>query len=592
MTVQSTIKVLVTGLDARFVPQPAAGGSTSGQAATTQELVLPLDATLADVYTELRASGHMINDLGYILDREIGISVDDQSVYDRSAPGGLRIGRNTSLLEFNHQLRAHDGRDEHDNKGKTVSCAKDGRLEIGDVSIKFHRTLRVPDSSDVHLLPPAAMWMSFKDGTDTCYRRRGKERAVKVHVGGINALSGLPRDANESLVDAELQDYVVASKQPWLDGICTEPGVVRQFVAMPLGEGYTVEEQLTGKADIGGIQFDIFERLDDRFEILITREGEEHAIPARYLLNTPAEISLENEQPVKLRLRRGTKNSLNCSVVSLLEAQGADKLDPTAQLVLDSGYSTSRGYYTVPLDMHVLIETLAGETIPFSVRSTEPVERLKSRIEESMEIPVESQRLIHEGKQLGDGRSFSDYNIRKGDKIHLAIRLVGGELPLTTMGMTAGGKIKQNIVKDTLPVRAYSKEPTHRVFVHTVNSAMWELMTGTVAPLTSIGPSTYKESGLPWLDLYSEWSSPSPAGRFGDVQSLTEVDALVSKSLGIDTRSILHQLLDPANPLPAQLTHTSPPPRPYHRRRKEKGYRKLPDVRGCGRAVRWLPEAS
>lgn len=59
MTVQSTIKVLVTGLDARFVPQPAAGGSTSGQAATTQELVLPLDATLADVYTELRASGKL-----------------------------------------------------------------------------------------------------------------------------------------------------------------------------------------------------------------------------------------------------------------------------------------------------------------------------------------------------------------------------------------------------------------------------------------------------------------------------------------------------------------------------------------------------
>jgi hypothetical protein len=33
-----------------------------------------------------------------------------------------------------------------------------------------------------------------------------------------------------------------------------EKGVVRQFVAMPLGSGYTAEEQLTGTAEHGGVQ--------------------------------------------------------------------------------------------------------------------------------------------------------------------------------------------------------------------------------------------------------------------------------------------------------------------------------------------------
>lgn len=42
-----------------------------------------------------------------------------------------------------------------------------------------------------------------------------------------------------------------------MPGFCTSPGVVRQFVAAALGEGKTVEEQLTGKAEKGGIQFDI-----------------------------------------------------------------------------------------------------------------------------------------------------------------------------------------------------------------------------------------------------------------------------------------------------------------------------------------------
>jgi hypothetical protein len=43
----------------------------------------------------------------------------------------------------------------------------------------------------------------------------------------------------------------VAPKHPWLDGYCVEKGVIRQFVAIPLGEGYSLEEQLTGEAEFG-----------------------------------------------------------------------------------------------------------------------------------------------------------------------------------------------------------------------------------------------------------------------------------------------------------------------------------------------------
>jgi len=43
-----------------------------------------------------------------------------------------------------------------------------------------------------------------------------------------------------------------------LDGIKSGKDKVRQFVAMPLGQGFTVEGQLTGKEEIGGVQFEIF----------------------------------------------------------------------------------------------------------------------------------------------------------------------------------------------------------------------------------------------------------------------------------------------------------------------------------------------
>jgi hypothetical protein len=39
-----------------------------------------------------------------------------------------------------------------------------------------------------------------------------------------------------------------------LDGYCVEKGVIRQFVAMPLGQGFSVEEQITGEAEHGGLQ--------------------------------------------------------------------------------------------------------------------------------------------------------------------------------------------------------------------------------------------------------------------------------------------------------------------------------------------------
>jgi len=50
------------------------------------------------------------------------------------------------------------------------------------------------------------------------------------------------------------QGYAVSGQQPWLDGFCIEKGRIRQFVAAPLGDGITVEEQLSGEAKFGGIQ--------------------------------------------------------------------------------------------------------------------------------------------------------------------------------------------------------------------------------------------------------------------------------------------------------------------------------------------------
>ena len=92
-----------------------------------------------------------------------------------------------------------------------------------------------------------AMWLNF----DASYidRQGTYPFAIKIATGKSNAVSGKPWAEK---LRRRPQDYVVAPEQPWLDGYCVEKGVIRQFVAMPLGAGYTAEEQLTGEAEHGG----------------------------------------------------------------------------------------------------------------------------------------------------------------------------------------------------------------------------------------------------------------------------------------------------------------------------------------------------
>lgn len=86
---------------------------------------------------------------------------------------------------------------------------------------------------------------------------------AKVCVGQINAITGKPYSEKLS---SHSQDYVVIPKQKWLDGINSGDGTVKQFVAMPLGQGYTIEAQITDEEKYGGFQLVVYEPVDGRFE--------------------------------------------------------------------------------------------------------------------------------------------------------------------------------------------------------------------------------------------------------------------------------------------------------------------------------------
>lgn len=170
---------------------------------------------------------------------------------------------------------------------KTISISDDqlgfrflGIHMIANLKIDFQRTLRIPDDKRTHYLPPglgrfplsrvddypdnlADTWMEHGGVFLPMYQAEALwicfqgdyPMAVKIAAGKVNAVTG--EEWNDDLT-GDPQNYVVIPDQRWLDGFCVKKGLIRQFVAMPLGEGYTVEEQLTGEAEHGGLQIAVY----------------------------------------------------------------------------------------------------------------------------------------------------------------------------------------------------------------------------------------------------------------------------------------------------------------------------------------------
>jgi len=280
-------------------------------------------------------------------------------------------------------------------------------VDAGSLTISFQRTLRIPDDGRAYPLPPGlgefplrlvrdyahrlpaavwrrggvllpmyqreAMWLSFG----------GQPHALKVGIGKVCAVSG---ETWSDGLRKNPQNYVVTGTQPWLDGIASGKGTIRQFVAMPLGKGLTVEAQLTGKEDHGGIQLQAFAPKPGR----IPRQRYEE-----------------------------------CSFAADDDCEALDLCESSA------------------------------------------------------------------------------------------------------MGLGAGGTMEQKVYPDPYGIDTWetSTEQTLRVFVHTVNSEMWQQITGEAPPPSPVSARSYIDAGLPWYSLYDEGAktiSPTPA--LAGVKSITQLE--------------------------------------------------------------------
>ena len=71
------------------------------------------------------------------------------------------------------------------------------------------------------------------------------------------------------------------------------------------------------------------------------------------------------------------------------------------------------------------IKTSNGQIISLDVEPSSTIEEVKAKIKNKENIPIDEQRLIFDGRQFEDNRTFADYKIQKGETIHLIFRLRG-----------------------------------------------------------------------------------------------------------------------------------------------------------------------
>lgn len=191
---------------------------------------------------------------------------------DPATPAGDLI----SIKRCKDNLHIHDGRSNnlHLRFQRTLRVPEDGKsyplpayfgsyplLDVETFSHRLPLHMRKKGGLFIPMFQREALSLDF----GYAYQKSEEYFAIRIYAGSINAISG--KEPQNQAGGGE-QDYIVAPKQRRLDGFLAGKGVVKQFVAMPLGFGYSVEKQVTGTEFIGGLQLEIIPRLTDKVKFI------------------------------------------------------------------------------------------------------------------------------------------------------------------------------------------------------------------------------------------------------------------------------------------------------------------------------------
>ena len=306
---------------------------------------------------------------------------------------------------------------------------------------------------------------------------------VKIYAGDVNVISGEPGVECHDTIERRLalhsegkslQDYIVTPEQDWLDGIATAAGVVKQFVAVNMGSGSSIEAQIMGQDITGGLQIEVTPAFaQDLIQIsLIALTGWTSAVWIR-----PDETILNLKKVIRDVIGWPVEHIRLIFARTLLE----------------------NGKIRCPLQETLLLTDLTGQAARWRT--------MVLRRYETQTGPVAS--AITSVTPFQFPCSLADKI--QGSILHLTSNLRGGgggpvapvvNKPLKQeMTLGAGGMIKQDIVHDKYPRSTWNSAGTITFNVQILTPQTYSAVTGKPAPECPIDAQTYAKSGAPFYAL-------------------------------------------------------------------------------------------